>query len=135
MINLFAKYAIALIVFLIIDAVWLSVVARSFYAKHLGYLMADKVNFFAAGIFYLLFVVGVLVFVVNPALSGNWSWLKIIGTGALFGLITYATYDLTNQATIKDWPVIVTVVDLLWGASLSASVSAITIYLIKLFNL
>lgn len=135
MTNLILRYIISLAVFLVIDGLWLAVIAKSFYSKHLGYLMADKVNFFAAGIFYIIFMVGVLVFVINPAITGNWSWIKIVSLGALFGLVAYATYDLTNQAVVKDWPLIVTVVDMAWGAFLSASVSTVSVYLIRTFNL
>jgi len=84
--------------------------------------------FYSAIIFYLPFIIGLITFVISPAIEKH-SWLNAILFGALFGLITYSTYDLTNLATIKDWPVIVTVVDLIWGMVLSASVSLIT-YLI-----
>jgi uncharacterized membrane protein len=108
--------------------VWLGLIAKNFYAKHIGFLMTPNVNWMAAIIFYLLFIVGTVVFVITPALEQK-SWMHALLYGALFGLITYATYDLTNLATIKDWPLIVTIVDLIWGTVLSASVSLIT-YLI-----
>jgi len=123
-------YFIALPVFFAIDMVWLGLVAKNFYAKYIGFLMKTDVNWVAAIIFYLLFIVGTVVFVITPALEQK-SWLQALMYGALFGLITYATYDLTNLATIKDWPLIVTVVDLVWGMVLSASVSIIT-YLIAI---
>jgi uncharacterized membrane protein len=87
--------------------------------------MKDNVNWLAAGIFYLLFVLGLVIFVITPALKEE-SLTKALLFGSLFGLITYATYDLTNLATVKNWPILVTVVDLVWGAVLSASVSVIT---------
>ena len=118
-------YLIALPVFLAVDLVWLTLVAKNFYAKHLGFLMNPNVNWLAAILFYLLFIVGVVVFIVIPSLSQQ-SWQKALLWGALFGLITYATYDLTNLATLKDWPLIVTIVDLVWGTILSALVSVIT---------
>jgi uncharacterized membrane protein len=121
-------YGIALPVFFAIDMVWLGLVAKNFYAKHIGFLMTPNVNWVAAIIFYLLFIVGAVMFVITPALAQK-SWVHALLFGALFGLITYATYDLTNLATLKNWPLIVTVVDLLWGMTLSASVSTIT-YLI-----
>jgi uncharacterized membrane protein len=121
-------YGIALPVFFAIDMVWLGLVAKNFYAKHIGFLMTPNVNWMAAIIFYLLFIIGAVVFVITPALEQK-SWVHALLFGALFGLITYATYDLTNLATVKDWPLIVTVIDLLWGMTLSASVSTIT-YLI-----
>jgi uncharacterized membrane protein len=121
-------YLIALPVFFIIDIIWLGLIAKNFYADQLGFLLRDSVNWTAAIIFYLLFIVGLIVFVITPAFQAQ-SWLHALLFGALFGLITYATYDLTNLATVKDWPLLVTIVDLIWGAVLAASVSTIT-YLI-----
>ena len=118
-------FFIALPVFLVIDLVWLGLVAKNFYAKQLGFLMRPDPNWIAALIFYLLFVVGLVTFVIGPALEKR-SLLDALLFGALFGLVTYSTYDLTNLATIKDWPILVTGVDLLWGTTLSAAISAIT---------
>ena len=115
-------YLITLAVFFLIDMVWLGVVAKGFYRKHLGGFLAPKVNWAAAMLFYLLFIVGLLVFAVRPALVQG-APLQALLLGALFGLISYATYDLTNLATLKDWPVLVTVVDLAWGATLGGLVS------------
>lgn len=121
-------YLIALPVFLVIDMIWLGLVAKNFYSKHLGFLMRPDVNWLAAIIFYLIFIVGLVWFVVTPALDKG-SWLNALLFGALFGLITYATYDLTNLATLRNWPLIVTIVDLIWGMALSASVSVITYFI------
>ena len=121
-------YLIALPVFFVIDMVWLVLVARNFYQKHIGFLMKPDVGWVAAGIFYLLFIAGLVTFVITPAVEKH-SWVHAVLFGAFFGLITYATYDLTNLATLKDWPLLVTVVDLIWGMVLSASVSVVT-YLI-----
>ena len=118
----FKLYCCTLLAFVAIDMVWLVVVARGFYQKHLGFLLRAEPNWTAAIIFYLLFVCGLLVFVVVPSLEAG-STKKVLILGLLFGLITYATYDLTNLATVKDWPWIVTVVDLLWGGILATSVS------------
>ena len=115
-------YFIALPIFFAVDMVWLGVAAKNFYAKHIGFLMKANVNWAAAILFYLLFIAGLVVFVVTPALDKG-SWVRALLFGALFGLITYATYDLTNLATLKDWPLVVTVVDLIWGTVLAASVS------------
>jgi len=117
-------YLATLIAFFAIDMIWLGIVARTFYRKYLGFLLAPSTNWLAAIIFYLLFIVGILVFVVLPGLENN-SLKTTLWRAALFGLITYATYDLTNLATIKDWPIIVSVVDLAWGIVLSVSVSFI----------
>lgn len=126
---MFAKlYLIALPVFLAIDMVWLSVVAKNFYAKQIGALMKPEVNWIVAGVFYLIFIAGLIVFVISPAMAKS-SWTHALLYGALFGLVCYATYDLTNLAVAKDWPLLVTIVDLLWGAVLSASVSIITYFI------
>jgi len=121
-------YFSALPVFFAIDMLWLGLIAKSFYAKHIGFLMKTDVNWVAAIIFYLLFIVGLVLFVIAPALQEN-SWGHALLYGALFGLITYATYDLTNLATIKDWPLVVTIVDLIWGTILAALVSVISYFI------
>jgi uncharacterized membrane protein len=118
-------YAITLIGFLAIDMIWLGLIARGFYREHLGYLMSEKPNWMAAIVFYLLFILGLLIFVVVPSLQAD-SWGKLLFLAAMFGLITYATYDLTNMATVRNWPWIVTVVDVTWGIVLSTSVSCIS---------
>ena len=126
-------YAVALPVFFVIDMIWLGLVAKNFYRNQIGFLMKSEVNWIAALIFYLLFVVGLVVFVIAPAIEKK-SWIHALLFGALFGLITYATYDLSNLATLKDWPLLVTIVDLVWGATLAASVSTITYYVAHRMN-
>ena len=117
-------YFITLSAFLAIDAVWLALVARTFYRRYLDWLMAANPNWIAALAFYLLFVVGVLVFVVVPGVEDG-SLRTTLLKGALFGLIAYGTYDLTNQATVKNWPLTITAVDMVWGTALSVAVSYI----------
>ncbi|MBB99695.1 MAG: hypothetical protein CML67_09190 [Rhodobacteraceae bacterium] len=112
------SYAIAYlataVVFFAIDYVWLTRIAGSFYRDRVGALMADEVNFAVAGAFYTVYVVGIVIFAVSPALkSGNWQDALIYGL--LFGFFAYATYDFTNLATLRDWPVVVTLVDVTWG--------------------
>jgi uncharacterized membrane protein len=124
--QMFVMYFIALAVFFIIDMIWLGVVAKGFYRKHLGPLMSSKVNWAAAILFYLLFIVGVLLFVIKPALLAG-KPLQALFFGALLGLISYATYDLTNLATLKDWPLVVTIVDLIWGTVLGGAVSFVSV--------
>ena len=118
-------YAIALPVFFAIDIIWIGFVAKDFYRGQIGFLLKSDVNWAAAITFYLLFIVGLVFFVISPAMEKG-SWMYALLVGALFGLITYATYDLTNLATTKDWPLLVTIVDLAWGAVLAASVSTVT---------
>jgi uncharacterized membrane protein len=117
-------YFLTLIAFFAIDLVWLGLVARTFYRRYLGFLMAPKVNWPAALIFYLLFVVGLLVFAIRPGLAAGSPTTTLV-RAALFGLIAYATYDLTNLATLKDWPLLVTIVDLVWGTVVSVAVSCV----------
>lgn len=127
-------YAIALPVFFAIDMLWLGVVAKNFYRSQIGALMTSNVNWIAAIIFYLIFIVGLVVLVIEPAMAkGN--WLHALLFGALFGLVCYATYDLTNLAIAKDWPLLVTIVDLVWGAVLAALVSIITFFIAKKIGL
>jgi uncharacterized membrane protein len=120
------------VVFLALDGLWVGLFARNFYRKHLGYLMAEKPNWAAAGIFYALYAIGLTVFAVIPGTDAA-APLEALWRGALFGLVAYATYDLTNHATVRDWPAIVTGVDLAWGTVLSASVAAIATYVVTTF--
>lgn len=124
----FKLFFIALPVFFAIDIVWLGLIAKDFYRGQIGALMKTDVNWTAAIIFYLIFIAGLVVFVISPAVEKG-SWMHALFFGALFGLVCYATYDLTNLAVAKDWPILVTIVDLAWGAAIAASVSTIT-YLI-----
>ncbi len=127
-IILFSKlYAVALTTSLAIDLTWLTSIAKKFYLKHLGYIFTDKPSLLIGLLFYLLFSAGLIIFVVFPALEKK-SIFKALSLGFLFGLIVYSAYDLTNHATIKNWPPIVTIVDMLWGATLSCIVSGITFY-------
>ena len=121
-------FLIALPVFFAIDMLWLVIVAKKFYQEQIGFLMKPDINWYAALVFYLLFIGGLVLFVISPAVEKQ-SWVHAIIFGGIFGLITYATYDLTNLATLKDWPILVTVVDLIWGTVLAASVSVITYFI------
>lgn len=125
-------YAIAITTFFAIDMLWLGFIAKNFYSTQIGFLMKKDINWPAALIFYFLFVVGLVAFVIMPAVEKS-SWSNALIFGALFGLITYATYDLTNLATIKDWPLLVTIVDMIWGTTLAVLVSIITYFLSRFF--
>lgn len=113
----------------IIDAAWLSVVANKFYKSQLGPLLLEKPNMIAAVLFYVVFVVGVVVFAVMPAVAAG-NWKLALGLGALLGLVTYATYDLTNLATLKNFPVKVVIVDLIWGVVLTGTVATLTYFVV-----
>ena len=119
-------YFASLIPMLAIDAVWLTAMSKRFYAVRLGSLMAESAKLGPAVVFYLIYILGVTTLVIVPAVNDEWSFLKIFLLGALLGLVAYGTYDLTNQATLRDWPVIVTVVDLIWGSLLTAVVAIIS---------
>lgn len=120
-------YAISVPIFFVIDMIWLGVVARGFYKNQLGHLLGD-VNWVAAVIFYLIFLAGLTFFATYPAAFQSSLKMALI-YGALFGFFTYATYDLTNLATLRDWPLMVTIVDVIWGTILGSAVATIT-YLI-----
>jgi len=118
-IRTLAVYLLTLATFLAMDAVWLGVVARDLYRRELGHLLAPTVRWGAAGVFYLLYVAALLVLVVMP--NRGAPLLRVAALGALFGLVAYATYDLTNLATLRDWPMSVTLFDLAWGAVLTGA--------------
>jgi uncharacterized membrane protein len=116
------SYLATAVVLLVCDIVWLSTTANTLYRPLLGDLLLEKFSLVPAVVFYLVYVAGVVFFAVSPAIaSGRWTTALVYG--ALFGFFAYATYDLTNQTTLKSWPATVTVVDLCWGTVLT-SVSA-----------
>jgi len=124
------SYVVAFLIFLIIDMFWLGLVAKNIYAKYLGEFMSPKVKWVAAILFYLLFIVGLVFFVIQPALLKS-SWSYALLAGMLFGLISYATYDLTNLATLNNWPITITIIDLIWGTFLGGTVSLLTFLLVR----
>lgn len=121
-------FAIALPVFFVIDMIWLGLVAKDFYRGQIGMLMKPEVNWTAAIIFYVIFIIGLVTFVIAPAVEKG-SIIHALVFGALFGFVCYATYDLTNLAVAKDWPILLTLVDMAWGAVLATSVSVITYFI------
>ncbi len=128
--TLVITYIVALIIFLALDAIWLTTMGKPFYAVEIGPLLREKPDFLHAGLFYCLFVAGLVVFVINPALAtGN--VVKAVTLGAFFGLVTYATYDMTNLATMKGFTAKVAIVDMLWGAVLSATVASLTVLIVR----
>lgn len=124
------SYLITLSVFLILDFIWLGLVAKNFYQQHISGLMKANINWPAAIIFYLIFAAGLVIFVINPSLDSG-SWLKAISLGTLFGFIAYATYDLTNLATLKEWPLLITIIDLIWGAFVAGMTSVLTYFIVN----
>ena len=123
-------YLLTAIPFLVIDAVWLGSIITDFFKANIGHLMADTVNFPVAAGFYLLYAVGIVFFAVKPALDKSCIKTAFI-KGALFGFFCYGTYDMTNLATLKDWPAIVAVVDITWGTILTGTSALIGYTLTK----
>lgn len=124
MLQYFVAYLITAIVFFAIDFVWLGKVAKPFYYGHLAPMLLERPNMVAAAGFYTIYVVGIIIFAVSPALrDGSVSTALIYG--ALFGFFTYATYDMTNYATLRDWPGIVVIVDIIWGTCLTATAATL----------
>jgi uncharacterized membrane protein len=127
--KLLSVFGTTLAVFLVVDMIWLMGLAKSFYRTQLGSLMTEKVNMGAAGAFYLLYAFGLMMFVILPHLArGDWMGAGL--WGGLFGLVAYGTYDLTNLATLRGWPMLLSIVDLVWGGVLSALTAAITVRLL-----
>lgn len=116
---------ISIVIFVLIDAIWLGLIAPKFYRKYLSHLLSDTPNFKAAILFYLVYIIGVGYLVVWPAITDQLVGQAFL-SGAVFGFVAYATYDLTNLATLKAWPIQVTVVDLIWGTALTSLVSGLT---------
>jgi uncharacterized membrane protein len=118
-------YAIATVTFFAIDMVWLGLVAKNFYRTKLSHVLSPDVVWPAAIVFYLIYIAGIVYFAINPALKDA-SWQDALIKGALLGGLCYATYDLTNMATIAKWPIEIVIVDIIWGVVLTGSVSLIT---------
>lgn len=118
-------YVIALAVFFCIDLFWLGVVARDLYREQIGFLLSNEIRWGAAILFYVLYVAGLTFFAIAPATYER-SWGAALLNGAFFGLVCYATYDLTNLATLRGWPVTIVLIDLIWGVLISAVTSLIS---------
>jgi uncharacterized membrane protein len=127
-------YVLTFLVFLAIDAVWLLFISKNLYSKEIGHLMADKALLLPALIFYLLFVIGALVLTIIPGYQAQ-SLSKTLIFSAIFGFMTYSTYDLTNLATLRDWPLKITIIDIIWGTSLSTITGLAGYYIAQLINL
>jgi uncharacterized membrane protein len=128
--KLLISYLLTALVFFTIDMAWLGFIAKGIYRKYLGNFLSDKVNWTAAIIFYFLFIIGIFYFAILPAVEKN-SVVKAILSGALFGFFTYATYDLTNLATLKNWPLPIVFIDIIWGVVLTGLVSTAGYFIVK----
>jgi len=130
--TLITSFIFVSIIFLIIDVIWLSITVKSLYRPALGDLLNDKPVMWAAALFYIIYVVSLTLIILRPALA-NESVFQAFWTGAVFGIVTYGTYNLTNMATIKDWSPTIVWIDMIWGGFLTSFVSSISIYLTKTF--
>ena len=119
-----AAYAATLALFLIADMAWLGTMVNRVYRPALGDILIEGVNLPPAIVFYLLYPIGVVIFAVMPALKGGTIYTAL-AHGALFGFFTYATYDLSNQATLRGWPLHVTIIDIAWGTALGAMAASV----------
>ncbi|MGM0379820.1 MAG: DUF2177 family protein [Bacillota bacterium] len=128
--NYIKSFLVTFSVFMVIDLIWLGVVAKNLYQKYLGYIMTSNINWIAAVIFYIIFVIGMLYFAIIPALD-DMSLKKAIINGMAYGFITYATYDLTNLATLEDWPIFITIIDMIWGTTLAGLTTVISYLILK----
>lgn len=124
------SYILTLIVFLIVDLTWLGFIARGIYKKYLGSFLSENVNWTAAIIFYLIYIIGIFIFVIYPAVNKDSVWHAVL-LGAIFGILAYSTYDLTNLATLKGWPLQIVIIDIIWGAVLTLIVSLSGFYITK----
>ena len=128
--QLFKLYLLTIPIFFAVDLLWLGIVAKGLYQKYLGNFLSEQVNWVAAIIFYLIFISGILIFAVQPAIERD-SVFRAMILGVLFGFFTYATYDLTNLATLKGWPVTIVIVDIIWGMVLTGTVSTAAFLIAK----
>jgi len=131
--NFVIAYLATLVSFLVIDAIWLGLIAKKFYATQLGPLMREDILFLPAGIFYLFYAAGIVLLAVRPDQSDH-SILTVAFYGAVVGFIAYGTYDATNLATLKDWPIVMSVVDLIWGICISATVAVMGALAVETFG-
>ena len=125
-------YLSTLVILIVLDLLWIGLVGKTFYMGQLGFLLKSEIKWIPIVLFYVLFAGGLVLFAVLPALEKN-SWIHALSFGALLGAMSYGTYDLINFATLKDWPLSVTIVDLLWGMVLCSAVSTTSFWIGKTF--
>jgi uncharacterized membrane protein len=130
--NFLKIYLVAVPIFFLIDMLWLGVLAKGIYQKYMGHLLKENTNWSVAVLFYLIFIVGIIIFAIHPALQNN-SWQTALSYGMLFGFFTYMTFDLTSLSVMKDWHWQIAIIDIFWGMILSGSVSIITYIFCKKF--
>lgn len=123
-----------LVPFMVIDGTFIATAGAAFYRNHISHLMAPAPNFVPAIFFYLIYVTGIVFFVVLPALKGGQGIGATFLAGALLGLFAYGTYDLTNQSVLKDWPLVLTLTDMAWGAFVTGTSGVIALSILRAWN-
>ena len=127
------SYISAFITIMVVDGIWLTLTVSRFYRPHLGHLWIDNISYYPAIILYLIYTFALSAVLVIPAVQNAYPIMKVFFLGFLFGFAAYACYDITNQATLKDWPLIVTVVDMLWGGFVTGVASCVAFKAVKFF--
>jgi uncharacterized membrane protein len=133
LVNIFLMYALAAGVFFLIDLIWLGAVAKGMYDRLLGGFLSENVNWTAAIIFYAIYIGGILFFVLIPAIKGDEGIVRTAIVGGLLGFFAYSTFDLTCLALFRNWPVSVTIIDIIWGTFLTGFTAAATLRLARFF--
>ena len=134
--QLLGIYGLTALIFFAIDLLWLGIVAKDLYAHHLGGLLKEKVNWWAAVLFYLVYIGGILAFVLVPALQNGNGILWAVMYGAMLGLFAYCTFDLTCLALVRGWPVSIALIDILWGTVLTGTTAGVSLWLaVKVFKI
>lgn len=131
--NFLSLWAISLPIIIILDLIWFSLTVEKFYKPYLGHIISDNFNYLAAAIFYIIYSFGLSYLIVLPAVEADHTVFRVLCDAFILGFIAYGAYDLTNQATIKDWPVIVTIIDMLWGGVVTSLAAAITYKIFSIF--
>jgi uncharacterized membrane protein len=126
-------WVVSLVLLLIIDSTWLITTSQKFYKVYLNHLFATDIKYVSAVIFYVLYALGIAYIIIIPSFGLNYSLTEVIAKGFVLGIVAYGAYDLTNQATLKDWPLIITIVDMIWGGVLTSLVSGLAYKLLKDF--
>jgi uncharacterized membrane protein len=131
--NIFIKYISTIVPLIVLDGVWIMIIAKSFYAEKMGFLFSKSINMTPVLFFYPIYSLAILLLAILPAVKSN-SWQEALWRGAILGIAAYGAYDLTNHATIKGWPLSMTLLDMFWGTLVTALVSLIAYSIITKFS-
>jgi uncharacterized membrane protein len=131
--KLIITYLSSLVTLVTIDSIWLGLMSKKFYAPLLGNLLAQKIQITPIVLFYLLYAVGITIFIMQPSIEQSYSSTKLFCLGAFFGTVAYGAYDLTNQATLQNWSTTLTIVDMAWGSILTGTTAVVARKIIDRF--